>query len=561
MIRRREKPRRRTVALNVIGVICDPRRQAAVRELFELFKTPWELCAPGACYDALIVSGDDDGGAAAADARLVVRFTAGPRRASAAVMRAHADELPLYAGTQSLAGPGEVRARLVDDGTPVVVAQVSDGRRELRCGYDLFDEVELLLSDGQPPEHAGIPTLDLHIELLRRWLIEADIELFELAPTPPGCGLLATLTHDVDFLGIRRHRRDRTLLGFIYRASIGSVIELLRGRRTLRQTVRNWLAVLSLPLVHAGLVEDFWLPFERYAGADAPWRSTFFVVPFRGRHGVSPSGTLEPARAVPYGAGEIAGQLRELAGRGYEIAVHGIDAWHSVEDGRAELAAVRAACPAAGSGVRMHWLYFDRESFAKLDDAGFEYDATWGYNEAVGFRAGTAQVFAPLGTRRLLELPLQIQDTALLYPGRMRCRSDQAVTLSERMIDTVRRTGGVATISWHERSLSPERLWDGVYRELLAALRARDASVRPAGEVVAWFRTRRSVRLEGVRLTAEAVSGLPSATGPDALRVRVWRRRGDCDGRGDGGAGERTDLAVAAGDLETVIADRQLVRS
>ena len=40
-----------------------------------------------------------------------------------------------------------------------------------------------------------------------------------------------------------------------------------------------------------------------------------------------------------------------------------------------------------------------------------------GYNETVGFRAGTSQVFAPIGTKHLLELPLHIQDTSLLYPG------------------------------------------------------------------------------------------------------------------------------------------------
>ena len=30
-----------------------------------------------------------------------------------------------------------------------------------------------------------------------------------------------------------------------------------------------------------------------------------------------------------------------------------------------------------------------------LDEAGFEYDSTVGYNDAVGYRAGTSQVFRP----------------------------------------------------------------------------------------------------------------------------------------------------------------------
>ena len=200
-------------------------------------------------------------------------------------MTADGTEIPLFRGAAAVDGLGSARARLAGAGAPVVLECEQDGQRVIRCGYDLFDEVEFLLTQGQPAEYAGTPTLDLHIELLRRWLIDADMEFVELAPTPPGCGLLATLTHDVDFLGIRRHTRDRTLVGFLYRASIGSAIDAIRGRGSIRRVLRNWLALLSLPLVHAGLIEDFWLPFRRYAQADSPWRSTFFIVPFRDRPG------------------------------------------------------------------------------------------------------------------------------------------------------------------------------------------------------------------------------------------------------------------------------------
>jgi hypothetical protein len=549
----------------VIGVLCDPREEPAVRELFQLFKTPWALFDPGSSYDAVIVSGDASP-VESSVAGLIVRFGAGAesdRPATtdegrfAAIMVTPVGELPLYRRIGQPARSGEVCARLRDDSAPIVVVCERDGGRVIDCGYNLFAEVAFLLTEGQPPDQAGTPTLDLHIELLRRWLIEADLELVELAPTPPGCEMLATLTHDVDFLGIRRHTHDRTLVGFVYRASIGSAIDVIRGTGSIRRLLCNWRALLSLPFVHAGLIEDFWQPFDRYREADGAWRSTFFIVPFRGLAGVTPGGATESRRAVPYGAMEITAELHELAEHGYEIAVHGIDAWHSPERGAAELATVRQACGAGVGGVRMHWLYSDANSFAELDQAGFDYDATWGYNAAVGFRAGTSQVFAPLGARRLLELPLQIQDTALLYPGRMHCREDEAIALGERIIDTVRRTGGVATISWHERSLAPERMWDGVYRRLLASLRVRGASVRPAREIVSWFRLRREIDLEGVDLRSESVGRLPSATGADALRVRVHRRRGEHHSV----SGNAVDFSVAASDLGALVRDGQLVGS
>ena len=45
------------------------------------------------------------------------------------------------------------------------------GRRIFRLGYDLFDEVEYLLRRGQPVENARIPTMEMHISMLRKWIL------------------------------------------------------------------------------------------------------------------------------------------------------------------------------------------------------------------------------------------------------------------------------------------------------------------------------------------------------------------------------------------------------
>lgn len=545
----------------MIGVICDPREEPVVREFFQLFKTPWAMFDPSASYDAVIVSGDAQA-THYVDARLVIRFH-DQRHAHARVgtnaeapcprsLIACRAELPLFWSATEVEGPGKPLGWLANDGTPIVRDCERDGKRIISCGYDLFGEVEFLLDRGQPVEHARTPTLDLHIELLRRWIVSTGVDLLELYPTPPRCGLLATLTHDIDFMGIRRHTSDRTLLGFLYRATVGSALDLLRGRGSIRRLLRNWCAALSLPLVHVGLMKDFWLPFERYDKADSPWRSTFFIVPFRGRPGRAPNGGVATGRAVAYGASEIAPKLRELAAKGHEIAVHGIDAWWDTNFAREELETLRAACGTGVVGVRMHWLYSDQSSPGKLESAGFEYDATAGYNDTVGFRAGTAQVFAPLGTERLLELPLVIQDTSLLYPSRMHCREHEALEIAKAVVDTVRDTGGVATISWHERSLSPERLWDRVYDGVLDHLRARQASVRTAHEVVAWFRARRGVDLEAAHLAPGSIEeiAIPDpAEHADALRVRLHRAEPA------GTTPTYTDFAVRPADLTELIRD------
>ena len=144
----------------------------------------------------------------------------------------------------------------------------------------------------------------------------------------------------------------------------------------------------------------------------------------------------------------------------------------------------------------MHWLCFDRGSPAVLEQAGFDYDATCGYNEMIGYKAGTTQVFKPFGATRLLELPLHIQDTALFYPRRLGLTDAQAWELCEALLNMAVRFGGVLTVSWHERSLAPERLWGDFYKRLLQELDARGAWFGTAGQVVQWFRARRSVVFE-----------------------------------------------------------------
>ena len=53
-----------------------------------------------------------------------------------------------------------------------------------RIGYDLFGEVRTLLTVGQPPENASIPTLELHIALLRDLIVVCGFPLVEIPPVP-----------------------------------------------------------------------------------------------------------------------------------------------------------------------------------------------------------------------------------------------------------------------------------------------------------------------------------------------------------------------------------------
>ena len=132
-------------------------------------------------------------------------------------------------------------------------------------------------------------------------------------------------------------------------------------------------------------------------------------------------------RGVPYGVGDIRQEVANARAARTEFALHGIDAWRDVESGRAEIAELTKVTGPQRVGVRMHWLYFSSESTRLLEAAGFDYDSTCGYNDAIGFKAGTSQAFRPLGHSSLMELPLSIMDSAMFYPGRMELTREAAL--------------------------------------------------------------------------------------------------------------------------------------
>jgi hypothetical protein len=516
----------------MIGVVASAADLAVAEEFFELFKTPWESAVPGRRYEVVLATEEypDEVDAAALlvygageravdrRARIATESAAGLREVKWA-----GAALPVYGSVRLFAA--DRREAVLTSGAGVLDYRLPPARPAVRrIGYDLFREVHHLLTEGQPACNAATPTLELHIAILRSLLLEAGVAFVEIPPRPADQQFICCLTHDVDFFGIGRHRLDRTLAGFAARASLGTLVDCLRGRRSAADVVRNWSALLSLPLIWLGLVRDIWHPFQDYARAEAGHPSTFFLVPFKGRAGVGPDGNVQPARAVPYGIGEIRADVQSALDSGAELAVHGIDAWRDAEAGRAELHELTPVTGRATAGIRMHWLYFAADSPVRLEAAGFEYDSTWGYNDAVGYRAGTSQVFRLPATKALMELPMSIMDSALFYADRMGLAGDAALEVCRRILANAAQYGGTVVLNWHCRSLAPERLWGPFYRQLLRETGENGrAWFATASDTVAWFRWRRSIRF--TRDTGGAgvmVAAAAAARGP-AARVRIHR--------------------------------------
>jgi len=522
----------------MIGVIADPAEHGVVQEFFELFKTPWEYYHNQKEYDVLLCAGEVEPPHNAAKLILIYagqklssdekgRLEIVSQRKPARVLSHQGERIPIYGSSIAFRGGNSI---LVDEEShlPEIYLDRRCAKTVARIGYDLFGEVRTLLTVGQPELHAAIPALELHISLLRDLIVASGVPLVEIPPVPYGYRFVACLTHDVDHPSVRRHKFDHTMLGFLYRATLGSIINSCRGRLPAPALLQNCAAVLKLPFVYLGLAKDFWYEFDRYVELDKRQGSTFFVIPFKGSPGQAPLGPAPRRRAPAYAAGDISPKIRDLMAAGCEIGLHGIDAWLDSSAGHRELEEIRRITGTQTIGARMHWLYFNEQSPARLERAGVDYDSTMGYNGTVGYRAGTTQVYRPLQTTRLLELPLHVMDTALFFPGYLDLSAREAAERVSRIVDNAIRLGGCVTINWHDRSIAPERLWADFYAQLVSELKRRGAWFATAAQAVAWFRKRRSAAFEHLAEESGAWR-VKTETGlgedlPD-LQVRVHNRQ------------------------------------
>lgn len=414
----------------------------------------------------------------------------------------------------------------------------ASGLRLHKFPFELGEEGVRLLMHGREhkDKQAAEPTLDLMLEEVRRVLRREVRHYLELPPSPWGYAYTMTLTHDIDILSLAEMPVARTFLGYFYRSSVLNWRRWRAGKVGTSEFCRTLWEMVRTGAAKAGWGTDVWqraLPQLLKLEEELGVRSSLYFMPFPNKPGIlpealgkeadrketpaeypdslsesphtsvsAPAPASAPAnRASFYDVVNYRELLRSLEAGGWEAGVHGIDAWHDSEAAGEEYLRVAALTGQTKLGVRMHWLYFQSpDSFQSLEKGGFEYDSTFGFNEAAGFRAGTLQPYHPLNCSRLWELPLHIQDGALLGEEHLDLNREEAFLAAKPILRWAKRLGGVVSLLWHNQSFTAPRFWGEVYERLIAQGREDGAWIAVPREVLGWFRQRRQC---GIRLTQE----------------------------------------------------------
>jgi peptidoglycan/xylan/chitin deacetylase (PgdA/CDA1 family) len=336
-----------------------------------------------------------------------------------------------------------------------------------------------------------------------RWVAEQRGELsrqVELEPLwPDGRPFAVCLTHDVDMLSEQSTPRQvvRYARAGLAPGAPGAGERLLRLARPSVRLARSLRTLARTPSTRETLELSVELEVQRGATA-----SYFFTVP-------PPNGAsrydcvYSPAdRCFFRGARRrVADVMRALAEDGFDVGLHG--SYHSGLRGGSLAEERQILQRATGLDItttRQHFLRWEARTTPQLHEAaGLRADSSLGFNRNVGFRAGTSlpfRVFDAPARRApdVLELPLIVQDAALLGPIGLGVDVERACGIVEQLFGAAAAHGGAVTLVFHpDKLLRPE--WRALYEWTLAHAFEAGAWLTSLHRIDEWWR-RREARLD-----------------------------------------------------------------
>jgi hypothetical protein len=327
---------------------------------------------------------------------------------------------------------------------------------------------------------------NLRVPEVDRWLVERRTDLqarTSLEPLwPDGKHFAVCLTHDVDVLSARSTPRQvvRHATAGLHRGAGARDHDKLRFARPPIRAARAIRGGLSRSPSTSGTIE-LSSALETAHEASA---SYFFTVPASGG-GSRYDCTYAPSDLCTFrGARTTVSELiRTIADEGFDVGLHG-SYYSAVQPGvlAAERKTFEHATGITPTTTRQHFLHWDISRTPQLQNAaGFTADSTLGFNRTVGFRASTALPFRQFDVAAdeslaLLEVPLVVEDSALLGPIAERGGLDHARERVRELVDVTRDVGGAMTFLFH-----PDKLLLAEWLELF------EWSLRYLAESGAWL--------------------------------------------------------------------------
>jgi hypothetical protein len=328
------------------------------------------------------------------------------------------------------------------------------------------------------------PAVYTYAGWLRHRLAAAGLEVPVVDRWPEGKQWSVVMTHDVD-----EPETNNAAHPCIRQILLGRG----RGRREAYWALRSEFRArgISESMLAGPRGRREW-DFDKYCDVEmrAGMRSAFFfsVVPKVMGHAYDVTYDASLAR--------YRGMMRRLGAGGWEVGLHA--SYETVEDRPSlswQAGRLGSVCSVQPTGMRHHYLRLDRNdpvrTLRTAAGCGISFDTSMGFNDAPGFRAGTALPFRPLSegsesARNFIELPMTLADMHL--PAR---DSAAAVGRALAHLERVRKMGGMAVLNWHVGNWHSKPGWRESFEAVCEVIRTDGTVWAPAPSQAAdWWRYR-----------------------------------------------------------------------
>ena len=175
--------------------------------------------------------------------------------------------------------------------------------------------------------------------------------------------------------------------------------------------------------------------------------------------------------------------IRKLDAGGWEIGVHGsYNSYREIGLLKKEKRDLESILGHEVKGIRQHFLNVKQDTWFLQKEAGFRYDASYGFTDDIGFKNDQYDLFALDENKDFFIVPLAIMDTCLM--GK-RDPLGSAISL----IELAQKEKGCLVLNWHQRMFCEKEFpgYASLYRSIIEECQKRDALFLTIGEYVARY--------------------------------------------------------------------------
>jgi len=392
----------------------------------------------------------------------------------------HGEKTPIFKIPQETTGELHIARTITGD---IAYPCISIKGNRINIGFDVFTEIGQILAgnydeyflkrDSTGMSLRTTPIVDILEDALMSAIAEIipEARLQQKIIWPSGHRFALVLTHDVDRV-YKTYQYIPSILNSIRKSNFGDLEYHL----------------LNLIFKH-GENNPYWtfsdiIKLEESLGV----KSTYYFLNEKGR--VNP---FRPQSWIYYGGRysinkpAIQKSIRELNVKGFEIGIHGsFNSYNNLRLLRLEKQMLENILNSKVTGIRQHYLNYDKNTPWIHNSCGLKYDTSIGYKPGygIGFRRGTSYPFfimlPEMTILPLLEIPLAIMDTAL----------DSVWTREHcfKLIDQAEKYQGALTILWHTNifnRLEYPKMTE-LYAEIIKKAKEKGAWIARASDVYKW---------------------------------------------------------------------------